>query len=94
MTLVIEDTLPACGPAPCDPAATDGWVLLFILCFVLFCSNFLEDSKKLTPRRDVPSYPKVSLSSATPSVCVSQVSLGMFQGPAALVPGVRTKSRC
>lgn len=23
-------------------------------------SNFLEDNKKLTPRRDVPSYPKVS----------------------------------
>lgn len=32
-------------------------------CFFLFFStfsNFLEDNKKLTPRRDVPSYPKVS----------------------------------
>ncbi|CAB1441097.1 unnamed protein product [Pleuronectes platessa] len=28
-------------------------------------SNFLEDNKKLTPRRDVPSYPKYMLSQQT-----------------------------
>ncbi|TNN03691.1 hypothetical protein fugu_000720 [Takifugu bimaculatus] len=29
------------------------------------CNNFLDDSKKLTPRRDVPSYPKYMLSQQT-----------------------------
>uniref|UniRef100_A0A671XWN8 Phosphodiesterase n=2 Tax=Sparus aurata TaxID=8175 RepID=A0A671XWN8_SPAAU len=34
-------------------------------CFYFSLSNFLEDNKKLTPRRDVPSYPKYMLSQHT-----------------------------
>lgn len=46
------------------------WLLL-----ALYCSHFLDDNKKLTPRRDVPSYPKVSEWSANSSYFIVTVSL-------------------